>query len=481
MKSLGADRKGIFKSFVKWSLASALVLISGPLQAAEIQPVRELLGENVPMAFSPTEMDPTDFQFKVESGALPEGLKLEVEAESLEWVRVSRTLVLPRGRLMFRLADGAKGFEGHASQDSFVQSFRVVPRADKSSSLVVGLLPGPVGRIRFQWRMLRDDAAGAKPQWAEAVVRVVFLPQDASRRGRFVMDASCSPFKLNRLASLPSEVVSSKGEGVEPQWGYGWTYVGCKIVQFFSLEGRSAALEMLVFRANESGILQVDGALVPPVVPGVWALRAPALPGETTWGDELAADRVKFSIPNHANLGFLGAGLGPYGSKYESPEKEFSGIAPVLTLYSAYYLTDLSRLVAFDLMPLRGPFATDVGLYVQNESFKILDERLTFYLMLGIHGLGFQNRNQFVFNFGLPQGFEMVFRDFMVRRTSLVAGAFIYPTISGRSYYNAWIRWGSPNLFGEFNYVQWRERVEADSVFSRNIGFCLGVPLARFL
>ncbi len=481
MESAGAGRGRIFQRILSWSVGVCIVLASGGLQAAEIQPIRELLGENVPMAFSPTDMDPTDFQFKVESGSLPEGLKLEVEAESLEWVRVSRTLVLPRGRLMFRLGDGARGFEGNASQDSFVQSFRVVPRADKSSSLVVGLLPGPAGRIRFQWRMLSEDAAAVKPKWVEAIVRVVFLPQDASRRGRFVMDASCSPFKLNRLASLPSEVVSQRAEGVDPQWGYGWTYVGCKIVQFFSLEGRSAALEMLVFRANESGNLQVDGAPIAPVVPGVWALRAPALPGETTWGDELASDRVKFSIPNHANLGFLGVGLGPYGSKYESPEKEFSGVAPVLTLYSAYYLTDLSRLVAFDLMPLRGPFATDIGLYVQNESFKILDERLTFYLMLGVHGLGFQNRNQFVFNFGLPQGFEMVFRDFLMRRTSLVAGAFIYPTISGRSYYNAWIRWGSPNLFGEFNYVQWRERVETDSVFSRNIGFCLGVPLARFL
>ena len=101
--------------------------------------------------------------------------------------------------------------------------------------------------------------------------------------------------------------------------------------------------------------------------------------------------------------------------------------------------------------------------------------------MLGAHVLGFNNGNQFLIRPGVPQGVELVFSDAFRRGSNLSLGGFIYPEISGKEYYNIWLRWGGSRYFVELNYILWKEQVDSSSVFSRSVGVSLGLPLARFL
>jgi hypothetical protein len=80
----------------------------------------------------------------------------------------------------------------------------------------------------------------------------------------------------------------------------------------------------------------------------------------------------------------------------------------------------------------------------------------------------------------VPQGFEFIVRDLFARNRNLTAGAFVYPKISGRAYYNFWLRWGSPQVFGELNYIEWQEPHGDERTHSRALGVSFGAPILRF-
>jgi hypothetical protein len=60
-------------------------------------------------------------------------------------------------------------------------------------------------------------------------------------------------------------------------------------------------------------------------------------------------------------------------------------------------------------------------------------------------------------------------------------GAFLDPDLFDRSYYNVWLRWGLPQLFGELNYIHWKQPHSTGVTSSTSVGISFGMPIARFL
>ena len=153
----------------------------------------------------------------------------------------------------------------------------------------------------------------------------------------------------------------------------------------------------------------------------------------------------------------------------------------MLTLYGSYFITESLRLVSFGAMTLDSHLTTDLGVYINTEYLKFLDRRVVINLLLGAHAIGFSTLGQYYLRIGVPQGVEILFFDFLKKGYNLNTGFFIYPLISGVSYYNVWLRWGSGSLFGEFNYISWDQPVNDQAFHSDSAGISVGIPIARFL
>jgi hypothetical protein len=143
-------------------------------------------------------------------------------------------------------------------------------------------------------------------------------------------------------------------------------------------------------------------------------------------------------------------------------------------------MTETVRAVAFNATAIHSSFFTDQGFYLLIEQFRVLDQRFSLNLLLGAHAIAFAREKNVYARFGAPQGVEMVYRDFISRYYNLSMGGFVYPPIQGKSYYNLWLRWGTRGLFGEINYLAWREPFGSESLTTSSVGISLGFPLAQF-
>jgi hypothetical protein len=230
------------------------------------------------------------------------------------------------------------------------------------------------------------------------------------------------------------------------------------------------------------GVLRSGLAKVEPLIPGLWLLRAgperPVVSLETAKGEKL---EIHFQIPKRLSYASLGLGVGPYGFLLDDTHSTVNRIMPITTMYGSYFLTEGSRLVFFDALVGGSHWFNDMGFYFNNESTRALDERLSMNLLLGFHIIGFKVTSGTAYRLGVPQGFEVVVRDAFKTRCNASEGGFFNPPIGGKSYYNAWVRYGTSSLFGELNYISWSELGPSNErVYSRSLGVTVGAPLFIF-
>lgn len=439
------------------SLVCALVFFSSAHASVQLLPgtlVKEALSESVPTAFAPAPFEAEDFSLEWFGEELQD-VRFSLGRNSLEWVRVSSVLVIPRARLLLR-AENAEAGQVHNGGFSQPLSYHV---DHVSGEVPVALLSGEENLIHVSLVRGGRELKGR--------LQVKFKPRHDSSQSKVYIDPSCSPFR-----------VSAESSGARQDE---WAYIGCRLVHVEGVEHRTSSLEMYVYWDNVGQRVKISGIDTDSSIPSVWPLRLRSEPGlvELKAGEHRML--VRYSIADKLSLGFLGVGVGPYQYTFSEPFSYTNSAAPVLTLYGSYFLSESMRLVAFNLTALHSRYFTDFGLYLNNESFKTLDNRLSVNLMLGAHVLGFRANGKNHFNFGGPQGLEIILRDAFLRRHNLALGGFVYPEISGNAYYNVWLRWGTTGFFGEFNYIAWRERLEEGAhIYSRALGFSFGFPLARF-
>jgi hypothetical protein len=287
----------------------------------------------------------------------------------------------------------------------------------------------------------------------------------------------------------------AEGTAQDASRAVGWAYVGCRVAEVEGAEHRTSSLEAWVYWGGVGQTILVGGEPTPSSSMSLWPLRLRAQPGKT----QLAAYRsggapgdargpldemtLYYSTPENFHRGGLGVGIGPYWDHFTGGGDELSTPAPVLTVYGSYFITEALRLVSFDATTLDSHLTTDFGVYVSTESMRVIDRRLVINVLLGAHLIGFASQGTYRAKLGIPQGVEAQIIDFLGKGRNLTTGFFLYPKINGISYYNLWLRWGSPRLFGEFNYISWDEIVDNQPFSSVSAGVSLGfaLPFARFL
>jgi hypothetical protein len=232
---------------------------------------------------------------------------------------------------------------------------------------------------------------------------------------------------------------------------------------------------------DQAGEVSIEGVRARPSHDVLYRQRVTGRSGSTMLSAAGKRVVLAYSVPDPIYAGFLGAGIGPYYFHTEDDRRSFEGFTQLLTVYAAYTVDPTTRFVYFNAVALHREGSIDQGLYLWLEQMRIFDDRVSLNFLLGANVLAYRRHGEVEARLGFPQGIEITVRDFLVRNHKLMLGAFIYPPIGGRSYYNAWLRWGSPQLFGEINWIEWEEPHASGASISRSLGLSIGMPLFGFL
>jgi len=434
----------------------------GLVQAAD-HPYRRLLDDPFPTAEPPVKLLPAMYRWNG-IDALPAGSKIEWDPESIQWSRIDERIVLPRARVKIEIP----GVEGAlVSTWERTTPLRKSMKSTWFGEVTVPLVSGDASKLSV-W--LKKN--GAEKEYPLVLERFGDEGTDS-----FGIDPSCSAWQV-ALSRRPP--VGSSGPSKTPARS-ALVLADCRVIRSASADGALASLDLFLFLDGAGDELKMNGSTVKAEAPSLFRLRLfpqnQPVVLESRRGETY---ELRYRIPTRLNRGFMGVGIGPYKYHFDAPGTQVDTAAGVLTVYGSYQISDSVRFTAFNATAIHKSYFSDTGVYVKSESVKILDQRVTIYVMLGANFMGFRYGSETRKTWGAPQGFEAVYHDFLSRNRSLIFGAFIYPPIDGKSYYNSWVRYGSSAIFGELNYLGIRNRFDADAVYVRSIGFSVGFPLARF-
>ncbi len=419
---------------------------------------REVLSESVPTAFTVFPIHHQDFSARW-GGSPPGGIQVSIAPGTIQWVRVSQLLVLPRARLRIAV-------QGWDSVTVRTAGYADSAEGGKLLEVPVALLALESSPIQLV--LEKGNIVERHSLWLDYSPRS-HASKASSPAHRVFADSSCSAYVPQVIdpEKLPS---------------HHWAYFGCRVVRNRVPGGEVPSFEVYLHWEGAKGVLRSGLAKVDSLIPGLWLLRAgperPVIQLETEKGEKL---EIQFQIPKRLSYASLGLGVGPYSYRFEDGTTPVDQLMPITTIYGSYFLTESSRMVFFDALAGGSRWFNDMGFYFNNESTRALDERLSLNLLLGFHIIGFKAATGVAYRAGVPQGFEMVIRDALRVRWNASVGGFFYPPIAGKSYYNAWVRYGTSSIFGEINYIAWSELGPTDErVYSRSLGVTLGAPLFIF-
>jgi len=448
-----------------WSLGLSAVRAHADSLVLRQNLADEILSDDVPRVIvAPADFDGGDWKVELtsETGGSLEGWRAEILPGTVQWVRAYGLLLIPRARLRVSVAGGI-GLQ--VSRGGFAQAG--IP--DESSGSVVAEFP-----VALVSGKSNTIAVTAKTKdgvrRANAVIR--FSPRPETTRklngNRVFVNTSCSHYGV-------------KGELIQPKEDQ-WVYVGCRLVHVKGTAHRTSHLETYVFWDNLDEAAYLGEVEIKPTIPSLFQLALRHAPGQvelrTSTGAKL---NLTYWIPEKLGHLRFAFGLGGYSMDYAGPTGSATALTPLPTLYFNYFFDDIYRIVAFDISAFWPRAYTDFGLYLLSQQFKLIDRRLWLSVLIGGHTLFFDPGDRLRASFSLPQGVEIGFLDFFKQGYDLIAGGFIYPPIDSRIYYNVWLRWGSPHIFYELNYIYWQEPTSLGAVNVKNIGVSIGFPVASFL
>jgi hypothetical protein len=417
--------------------------------------IPEILSETVSSAFAPGELDVEDFELKWVGNPLP-SVNVKLEKNTIEWVRVMAVLTLPRARLSLH-AEEVEG--GEISNAGFSQPL-TIQNGKGSVELPLALISGEKNSILIRIKRGEEVLSGE--------VQLVFKPrpQMSAPSKRIFIDSSCSPYRLTV-------------ESVKELTPSDWMNIGCRLVRVYGAEHRTSSLEVFVFWDSMGQTVKIGEVDTPTSSSSILPLRLSSDPGFVSLESQRHRLLLHYAIPKNLHNASLGLGVGPYSLQFQGNGEDEQKLVVIPTLYASYYITESIRFVGFGLLALESHHYLDVGTYIRLEQFRFLDNRLGINFLIGAHSIGFQSQDQYYFLASLPQGFELKYSDAFIKNHNLTLGAFLYPLISGRSYYNVWMRWGS-QLFAEINYIAWQEEPNSVVFKSSSLGVTLGFPLVSF-
>ncbi len=414
---------------------------------------RAALAEGVPGGLSPVDFDTDDFALVPAPGQDPT-IRARLERGSLRWVRVADRILVPRALASIETGAITAGAVEHGGFSHPL----VIEAASAHAEVPVALLSAGGETLHVETRQ------GARRATATFVVR--FRPR-ASRAGKVLIDMSCAPSGVTvRRGQIP---------------GDSWLYVGCRTVRTAHADRKSATLELYLLWDHVGSSIEVDGMPRTPSSDGLIFARVSTRPGEIALSARAQTLTLAYFVPDPLHAAFAGAGLGPALYSLEGPLSSAHTVVPLLTLYAGYSFDPETRLVYFSALAGQQRGYVGQGLYLWIEQFRAFDDRLSLNLLLGANMLLYRRGARAVTRVAAPQGVELILRGLAGANHNLTVGGFVYPDLGGSVYYDGWLRWGSTRLFGELNFLYWREPHSTGSTQSQTLGLSLGMPLVRFL
>lgn len=405
-----------------------VLLLVLPFLAEAQTPAKSALEISDQFVFAPNNLSLDQF-------TLDTGLKWEWVPGSFEWIRVAHKFQIPRARVRIPVPAGTVvRYQDRlfaAASDSI--EVPVVLTGEKGNELGIG--SEKPAKIRFKGSERIDTP--------------------------LVLDSSCSQIPI-RIEGAPLR--------------HSWVHLYCHAVHPARESGYGNRIDV-DFRWETEGreeTLRVNGVEVPSADGITHSISL--TPEIQNYHLEKGKDSFDLKVPvaEKFHSAWISMGIGPYSHR--------DVVRAFPTFYIGYYFSESMRLASFSAIPIKPNPEIDSGVYLVSEQFRGLDERLHLSLLLGAHVLSFtpaSGKRTSVMS--APQGVEMGFRDFLLRKQNLTFGSFFYPKIADRSYINTWIRYGNSRLFFEFNFIQWQEPTDFGPFQTKSMGLSVGFPLVRFL
>jgi hypothetical protein len=218
---------------------------------------------------------------------------------------------------------------------------------------------------------------------------------------------------------------------------------------------------------------------------------APGASTTTVRAENGASVTLHADVPRRAHAALLELSLGPNGYRLlglrDDPLARILNdplylFSPLIVARATYRISDTTRVVSLNALNLNRRWDADLGLYLNYETLRALDRRFAVNLLIGGHAVAFTTPGGYYVRFGAPQGAELVVYDAFLRNHNLTLGGFVYPSIAGESYYNVSLRYGTPGLFFEANFLHWQEPLPNGTPAStRSAAITVGMPILHFL
>jgi hypothetical protein len=428
--------------------------------------ISAVVGEHDPTAWAAYAVQTSDFE-PVWDGDEPAAVTARLLGHSVEWTRPNDVLVLPRAQLRIEVAGAQHGVVAYGGLLHLLRSQEA--GQPLAVELPVALLVDPSGPVSV--RYTRDG------QRHEGRLSLRRKPNTVPPGVRVHRDPSCSPYV--------SEVLAEGGAGDD------WLSMGCRRVMVQGEGAMTQVVDLYLFWDNVSAV-EVEGSTVelnrsrPLVVrlqPGAHTLNVRAAPNRSL--------TVKYDYPRRAHNGLLELSAGPNLHHWLGVLDDPLGgiakdplyvLAPLIVARLSYRISDTVRLMSLNAVNISARADGDFGLYANYEAIRALDRRFTINLLVGAHAVAFTSSDGYVVRFGAPQGAELISHDALFKNFNLVLGGFLYPPIAGKHYYNLYLRYGTPHLFVELNFLSWQEPMDTGVPAStRSLAVTIGLPLLRFL
>lgn len=272
----------------------------------------------------------------------------------------------------------------------------------------------------------------------------------ANAKSKQLIDYSCAPFKLS-IEGVDSEYIS----------------VGCKLESYGKSHDRRPRLEVTFSSTN---LFNLKGETPPFTI--YLNDSSPVFLDLVNSSGEISKIKIKAELPSKLKRLKLAGGIGPYIYKSQEYQSEIENrLTMSYMLYGKYDLTETSSLKAFDALIYSQSIFNNSGLYFSYDLAEAFDGRVLVNALLGFQGLHFRQdkTRKTTFEVLYPQGFEIMYKHaFGILNQHLTYGMFFSTT--NEIYTNAWIRYGG-KIFGEINYIDWKNNHQSTSMIGLSIGF----------
>lgn len=382
--------------------------------------------------------DPSDLRlshFRLElTGPRKERVTAELVEDSLEWIRIDESILVPRAKMRLSLSPN----------DETEQT-----RVDYGGSTFAFTM-GPHGSHAELWVSLFHDTPMRVMADKELLAEVRPLVVDTSTG--LSMDPSCYPFKLE-LQGFTGQVATI-GCDQEKEGSFG-SERSIVVVRLISpgLAGEDRQSRIRFTEPSEAFI-----------------------PYHRTDGTAARATVKAHFDPRFRRMRFW-AGVGPYVLHVKEDGKDGrDSLAPSVSAYGSFFFDERFSFLLFDVAVWGQGVFNNFGFYIPTGLSKEFDRRVNIRVLLGFQGVSYSYGgagNPLFTQILFPQGVEFTWlHAFNIKNINATAGLFLFPS-GTNPYQNAWIRMGSAKVFGELNFINWEFDGRRSIMYGASIGFPL--------